>query len=595
MCDMRTPRDKVQRNWKDRSSPQMKSKNKTDEGDEMVVFGYSCKLFPTDGSSASEESRLISHTVDGESLNVDRYDCRLHLTTFANDQPGNAVVAGDNEEAKCDEERYRDMHTDIEMEKDCRRSCLMPNGVEIGFSYDSTETTVVEGEESELEPYEIPKGFKLPVGVTKPETQNQHNVIEKTARYVVKHGPQMEIVIKARQQIKSDKFGFLEFDNPLNAYYKVVLKHMKEGRYPTGTEKGNLREKPQSPSTDKPVNALEAIAFAHGSSDSEEESDEEGYLHPSLMAAPRTVQASNSDAPLIGPLPQPPVVTKVAPIRWLSSANKESVYKQLSNQFIVESDARDQPKDNTPLPSENLSEKTKLAPHSEPLVPDFSAWYRKFYGRDCQQSPCTDWNYSYEPSQQTVMDSTIAYVAKRGQSSEDYLRKNDPGLKLRFLVPEDPTHSDYVKRLYMHCKGIRTCQESSTVPEGLLYCYQKIGSLTSAFQARRKRKCTDSPDEMSDLLECPSSSDGDPGAERIRLMLQQQRREKARQFMASILQKKRAEKEERKSVLRTMTLVGINSLYAVAIAGTAEASGDRALFTFFGEIVKVEALESGYS
>ncbi|KAK0397060.1 hypothetical protein QR680_001959 [Steinernema hermaphroditum] len=57
MCDMRTPRDKVQRNWKDRSSPQMKSKNKTDEGDEMVVFGYSCKLFPTDGSSASEESR----------------------------------------------------------------------------------------------------------------------------------------------------------------------------------------------------------------------------------------------------------------------------------------------------------------------------------------------------------------------------------------------------------------------------------------------------------------------------------------------------------------------------------------------------------
>lgn len=58
-----------------------------------------------------------------------------------------------------------------------------------------------------------------------------HAVIEKTAKFVAAQGPQMEILIKAKQS-NNPQFEFLNLNNRLNAYYKHVLNAVKNGYYP---------------------------------------------------------------------------------------------------------------------------------------------------------------------------------------------------------------------------------------------------------------------------------------------------------------------------------------------------------------------------
>lgn len=58
-----------------------------------------------------------------------------------------------------------------------------------------------------------------------------HAVIEKTAKFIAAQGPQMEILIKAKQS-NNPQFEFLNQTNVLNPYYKHVLNAVKNGYYP---------------------------------------------------------------------------------------------------------------------------------------------------------------------------------------------------------------------------------------------------------------------------------------------------------------------------------------------------------------------------
>lgn len=63
-----------------------------------------------------------------------------------------------------------------------------------------------------------------------PKTVKENARIEKTAKFVCKQGPQMEILIKAKQ-CNNPQFSFLNQGDRLYKFYRHVLAAFKNGRY----------------------------------------------------------------------------------------------------------------------------------------------------------------------------------------------------------------------------------------------------------------------------------------------------------------------------------------------------------------------------
>lgn len=82
-----------------------------------------------------------------------------------------------------------------------------------------------------------------------PDSMKLHAVIEKTAKFIATQGPQMEILIKAKQS-NNPQFEFLNLNNRLNRYYKHLLNAVKHGFYPA--EETNDVE-PTQPEESNPV------------------------------------------------------------------------------------------------------------------------------------------------------------------------------------------------------------------------------------------------------------------------------------------------------------------------------------------------------
>ncbi|KRZ77339.1 RNA-binding protein 26 [Trichinella papuae] len=254
--------------------------------DEFLAFGYPCKLFDSreDRDCADESADLIPLHCNRKIL-VDRFDCRLQLSNLekydASKVEQSLLIADRSFEALLDAERYRDFKLTYETPKVENEKRM---GTEIYFNYDNLESKPqqgcqpkeeAEGEEDEQkEQFVPPAELKVPVGVTLPKTVKEGIIIEKTAIFIAEQGSQMEIIVNAKQK-SNPQFRFLDWNHPLNKYYKHVLKMIKEKRY-------------------TPV-----VVKKDPTPDSESDSDDsEHYLHPSLMGGAAKIAVAKDTEPL---------------------------------------------------------------------------------------------------------------------------------------------------------------------------------------------------------------------------------------------------------------------------------------------------------
>ncbi|KAJ8928908.1 hypothetical protein NQ314_018479 [Rhamnusium bicolor] len=284
--------------------------------DELLVFGYACKLFRDDEKALYiDQGKHLIPWMGDEKLKIDRYDCRGALSDLRKYEASREgfdamrwLGLSDKErqlEELCDKERYYSLEIneeEEEMYKEEEQKRQKTNTFQ--YSYDvptdpengKQDVQTVPGAEEEEE-YIPPPILDVPVDIDIPKTVKENARIEKTALFVCKQGPQMEILIKAKQA-DNPQFSFLNQGDRLYKFYRHVLAALKNGRY-QGYE----------PKVEKKTDEKQDDSHDHDSSSH--------YLHPSLLSA--NLQ------------PEPPTAIPIPQISYKPSAN--CTYSQLVNRI----------------------------------------------------------------------------------------------------------------------------------------------------------------------------------------------------------------------------------------------------------------------
>ncbi|XP_066144219.1 splicing factor, suppressor of white-apricot homolog isoform X1 [Euwallacea fornicatus] len=259
-------------------------KNRVDENlDDLLVFGYSCKIFRDDEKALYiDKGKHLIPWMGNESLKIDRYDGRgtlSDLKMFEASREGYDTLrwlglseSQNKLEELCDKERYYSLEINEEEEEMYKEEVAKRQKTNaFAFDYNSSEPvdpspqeaipTVPEKEEED-EPYKPSPILDVPVDISIPKTMKEYARIEKTALFVCRQGPQMEILIKAKQA-DNPQFSFLIVHDPLYKFYRHILAALKNGRYQPQCEK-----KPEETKED----------------DSKVEDQGAHYLHPSLVS-----------------------------------------------------------------------------------------------------------------------------------------------------------------------------------------------------------------------------------------------------------------------------------------------------------------------
>nr|CAG4637846.1 EOG090X07RL [Chydorus sphaericus] len=276
-----------------------------DKFEDLLVFGYACKLFHDDekASSIDQGSHLIPLMGD-DSIKIDRYDARgtlvdlkpLDVPQGGYDRSG--LTAEERRvEALCDEERYFALYKDeaeeaVIKEEEIKRLNQDLDEVtsdeksyhQVPFSYSndqhvtksSTPEAPVKSIVGELGDaiYMPPPALDVPPDMVVPPTRKLARVIEKTASFISSQGTQMEIIVKAKQA-NNPMFQFLHFDSALHPFYRHVQAAIRNGTYVIPDED----DAAESAEKDPPENVDETTNGQSNESDSESDN----YLHPSLQ------------------------------------------------------------------------------------------------------------------------------------------------------------------------------------------------------------------------------------------------------------------------------------------------------------------------
>ncbi|XP_062560834.1 protein suppressor of white apricot [Armigeres subalbatus] len=220
---------------------------------DLLVFGYSCKVFRDDEKARFiDQGRHLIPWMGDNQLKIDRYDARGALHDLSQHEPplggyGNRFdclpPAEQRAEQLCEEERYYSLYAneveeEIQQEEKAKREAEA--GAEIPFDYDAPPAPVVgpepaavgDDDENSLDPpFVAPTNFEIPSELDVPETMKEHAIIEKTAKFIASQDSQMEILLRAKQA-DNPQFGFLSPGGRLYRYYRHMLMAIKTNQYP---------------------------------------------------------------------------------------------------------------------------------------------------------------------------------------------------------------------------------------------------------------------------------------------------------------------------------------------------------------------------
>nr|SVE73610.1 EOG090X07RL [Daphnia atkinsoni] len=294
---MAVPRRGVLRHHKQLAEAEAK-----DKFEDLLVFGYACKLFRDDERAAEiDQGKLLIPWMGDDSVKIDRYDARgtlFDLKSHETPQGGYDRTEGLTSEEKrverlCDEERYFALYKDEEeeaviKEEEIKRLTQDLDEVtseevsyhQVPFSYNTSsevDDPNVKSREAPLQStlghlgdavYVPPPILDVPPDIIVPPTQKLARIIEKTANFISSQGTQMEIIVKAKQA-NNPMFQFLHFDTALHPFYRHILAAVRNGSYIVPAEDPVENDEKEECKSNGHVN--------------ESDSESENYLHPSLQ------------------------------------------------------------------------------------------------------------------------------------------------------------------------------------------------------------------------------------------------------------------------------------------------------------------------
>ncbi|CAL1689604.1 unnamed protein product [Lasius platythorax] len=279
----------------------LRKKNTDEEPQELLVFGYSCKLFRDDDKAKMiDQGKHLIPWMGDSTLKIDRYDGRGALADLRIHEPppggfDQRTILTEDElkvEQLCDEERYQSLYNNdaeesMNHEEEIKRLHQALDSEssynQVGYNYnedennqkasgdDSQSPKQSEDSQEEDQAFVPPPELEIPEGMILPETQKLSAIITKTALFISQHGSQLEILIKTKQA-NNPQFAFLSIDEPLHQYYKFVLDAIKNGKY-------NPEKQPEKEETEP---------------EEESDQDDESYLHPSLAPSFTKIEAAPS-------------------------------------------------------------------------------------------------------------------------------------------------------------------------------------------------------------------------------------------------------------------------------------------------------------
>ncbi|CAF1047243.1 unnamed protein product [Adineta steineri] len=410
--------------------------------EELIVFGYSCKLFRDDFSAkAIDRGQSLIPWNGDENVMIDRYDCRGHLSDLTlwdsdlirkkNLDNNNDQYLNEEEkriEEECEQERYLELYRDIEketlqQEEELKRFNAEKNAYnQVGFSYQelpkpnessnkiAEETSPALDDDDEYEPFYPSEKLQIPYGMDIPESIKLNAVIEKTAGFVSTSGLQMEIVLKTKQA-NNPQFDFLKYDHYLNPYYRHLIIMIKSGKYRPNVD-NNSNTNSQKKKSNK--NGIDQ----NSSHDEDETGD--SYLHPLLRGS------TNSDNSNSIKKPDETLRKPAIPMNIHNTAYGQLIkkYEHLRREKAIK---------------ENDEE--KMSPKLEDIKND-------------ESSPRSETSSSTSvipppPDVKPIIDKLAEYVARNGSTFEQSIRtKNDP----RFgFLERDHIHHNYYQLKVQLC------------------------------------------------------------------------------------------------------------------------------------------------